>query len=140
MRQAFTLLEMMAVIIILGIMATLVGMNVVGSTGVSRITATRASMERVRSALVMYKMDLGEYPESISDLIEFDGEARWRGPYIDPPSLPRDGWGNVFVYMRREGTLEPFVLISLGADGKAGGVGDNEDIQSNISGPLVTQN
>ncbi|MCB1053116.1 MAG: type II secretion system major pseudopilin GspG [Acidobacteria bacterium] len=140
MRQAFTLLEMMAVIIILGIMATLVGMNVVGTTTVSRIAATRASMERVRSALVMYKMDLGVYPESIGDLVESGGEERWKGPYLDPPALPRDGWGNVFVYMRRDGSLEPFVLISLGADGKAGGVGDNEDIHSNLSGPLVSQN
>ena len=141
MRQGFTLLEMMAVIIILGIMATLVGMNVVGSTVQARITATNTSMERIRSALILHKMDLGTYPDSINALIENVGQnAHWRGPYLDPPALPRDGWGNVFVYMVQEGTVEPYVLISLGADGKAGGLGDNADIQSSISGTLVTKN
>jgi general secretion pathway protein G len=81
----------------------------------------------IKSALDQYKVDNGDYPKSIQDLVKKSDDAKnWRGPYFDPPRIPIDPWGNNYIY-EFPGKHNPtgYDLYSAGPDGKPG---DNDDI------------
>jgi general secretion pathway protein G len=131
-RGGFTLVEIMVVVIIIGILATLVIANVGGQGDQARLKTTKALMAQVASQLELFKMAHGRFPDSLEDLVTMPNyvskpETWPQGGYLK--ELPEDGWGNKLVYRRNtSSTNRGFDLVSLGADGKEGGDGMDKDI------------
>ena len=133
-RQAgFTLIELLVVIIILGLLAGLVGPRLFGRVGQSKQAAARAQIELFGASLDQYRLDVGSYPASgagLDALIKNPGANNWNGPYLKKGAVPKDPWGNAYKYKCCPGDHGEYDLWSDGADGAAGGDGENADITS----------
>ena len=136
-RGGFTLIELLVVIVVLGVLATLVAPNVFRHVGTAKEATARAQIEMLGAALDAFRLDTGRYPTTEQGLAALwttpTSEPRpinWRGPYLKKP-VPMDPWGSAYVY-RAPGTESRtgYDLLSLGADGKPGGVADDADIVS----------
>lgn len=133
-RRAFTLIEILVVIAVIAILASLVAPNVFQHVGTARTTTARSQLEMLATALDAYRLDTGRYPtteQGLTALVEaptVDATSNWRGPYLRR-AVPLDPWGTPYVYRspgeKNEGGFD---LLSYGADGRAGGDGDNADI------------
>lgn len=135
MVRGFTLVELLIVMVILGLLTALVGPRLFGHVASSKIKAARAQIEMTGAALDGFRLDLGRYPSSEEGLPLLWNKpdddklaAVWRGPYLKK-KLEKDPWGNPYVYAS-PGEHGEYDLISLGADGKPGGSGDDADINS----------
>jgi general secretion pathway protein G len=132
---AFTIIEVMAVIVIIGILAGIVAVNVVGRIDKARVTATKANLKVLHNAVIQFKLDTGRYPTEeagLQELIEQPTDVTgWNtGGYLETTSLPQDAWGHDFIYQLAPDSGKPFVIISYGADGEEGGEGLNADLRS----------
>lgn len=132
-EQGFTLLELLVVLGIIAMLAGIVGPQVMKHLGESKIKAARVQIEDLSAALDMYKLDLGTYPTSsqgLKALIESpDSAKRWSGPYLRKAKLPPDPWLQEYHYTS-PGEHGKFDLFTFGADGKEGGTGEDQDINS----------
>ncbi len=133
-RQAgFTLVEILVVVFIIGLLATIVSVTVIGRTDDARITSTKAQIKEIESALHLYKLDNGMYPtteQGLNALVQKPSSGpqprKWNPDgYLS--KRPDDAWGNGYVYLSDGGQ---FMLRSLGADGEPGGDAKNADIDS----------
>jgi general secretion pathway protein G len=135
-RKGFTMVELMAVLIILGLLAAVVVRNFVGQTDRARVTTTKANLKLLHMAVNQFKMDTGRFPaeeEGLTVLIEPPSDAAdtWPpGGYLETTELPPDGWGNEFIYELYPESGKPFVIRSLGADGEEGGEDYDADLLS----------
>ncbi len=135
LRFGFTMVELMAVLIILGLLAAVVVRNFVGQTDKARVTTTKANLKLLHSAVNQFKMDTGRLPaeeEGLMALIEPPDDALnyQPGGYLETTELPKDGWGNDFIYELYPESGKPFVIKSLGADGEEGGEDYDADLLS----------
>jgi general secretion pathway protein G len=136
-RRGFTLIELMVVMVILVLLAALVLPRVVGRTDQARRTSSIAQMRILMSALGQYGIDnAAKVPSSEQGLAALITEPtgspkpkQWRGPYLDSNEVPKDGWGNEFIYIALDNDRE-YRLSSLGADGVEGGDDYDADIKS----------
>lgn len=132
-EAGYSLLEIIIVVAIIGLLVTLVAPQVFGRLDQSRVTAAEAQIRMLRSALDSYRLDVGTYPsgsDGLSALITRPSSEQaelWRGPYLDGGQLPLDPWGRPYAYSADAGDGSP-QIVSLGADGRAGGSGINADI------------
>lgn len=128
-RLGFTLVELMVVVAIIGLLAAVVTVNVMGQGHKARVERVRADMKAIGDALDLFKVDCGYYPSQLQDLWERPANARKWGP---EPYLkeypPRDPWGNEYIYEYRSGSR--FEIKSLGADGSSGGQDEASDLSS----------
>lgn len=124
----FTLIEIMIVVVIIAMLAALVGPNIIGNLDKAKAKSTKAQLVNLKDAVQQFYMDLSEYPNALQDLITNPGNDKWNGPYLEAKNLPKDGWGNDFVYTVPGQDNMPFDLTSYGADKTSGGTGYNEDI------------
>lgn len=119
-QRAFTLVEMLLVITIIGILAALVIPKMVGRSEQARQAAAHADLSSIKTALDAFEVDNGYYPKSLQDLVQQPSNAKnWHGPYLD--KLPTDPWGNPYVYYypgKHNGSS--YDLLSVGPDGKEG--------------------
>jgi general secretion pathway protein G len=119
--RAFTLVELMLVVTIIGILAALVVPGLMTRSEQSRLAAANADvMGGISTALNLYEVDNGVFPKSLQDLFQEPADARnWHGPYLK--KLPVDPWGNPYLYYY-PGKHNPssFDLLSVGRDGKEG--------------------
>lgn len=131
-QQGFTLIEVMAVIVILGVLAALVVPSVMGKVDTSKIKTTKISMQAIAGELDQFKMDNNRYPstqEGLDALINQPASAKnWpQGGYIKGGNI-KDGWDNDFQYVSPGSNGRPFDLYSFGGDGKDGGEDNDADI------------
>jgi general secretion pathway protein G len=131
-----TLIELLVVIVVLTILATLVAPNVFRHIGVAKESTARTQIEMLGAALDAHRLDVGRYPSSAEGLEALVREpadgvrgGSWRGPYLRK-GVPLDPWGNPYVYRSPGEGGRPYDLLSLGADGRPGGTGDDADLAS----------
>lgn len=125
--EGFTLVELMVVIVIVGLLATVVLINVLPSQDKAMVTKARADIATLSQAMEMYRLDNFTYPTDLNALVASD-PARFRsGGYIK--SLPSDPWNRPYQ-LSVPGKAGAFDIFSLGADGTPGGIGENADIFS----------
>ena len=121
LRRAFTLVEIMLVVAILGILAALVIPRIAGKSEEARVTAAHTDIKSgIKTALDEFEIDNGFYPSSLQDLLTQPHNAKnWHGPYLD--QLPVDPWGNAYFYSY-PGKHNPtgYDLWSAGPDEKSG--------------------
>jgi len=134
-RRAFTLIEIMIVIVILGLLAALVVPKLVGRTEEAKRTQARVQIKSVEQALELFKLDNGFYPsteQGLEALVRPPETGRIpknyrKGGYID--RVPKDPWGNPYVYVS-PGVHGEYDISSYGADGVPGGQGEDADVNS----------
>lgn len=132
-NAAFTLIEIMVVVIILGILAATIIPQFIGTTQDAKISAAKSQVAELESAVERFYVHMDRYPsadEGLQVLVDppaNDDDKKWRGPYIK--QLRNDPWGHPFQYVI-PGTHNPtsFDIWSRGADGQDGGEGANADI------------
>ena len=136
-RRGFTLLEIMAVVVIMGLLMGIVGTAVFSQIDKARVNTTRAQIEQLEAALTFYQMDNGRFPTTEQGLLSLiqqptiAPEPRSYNPagYLRKKQLPNDGWGNPYQYeMPGTNNTDGFDLWSLGADGQPGGTGVDADL------------
>lgn len=129
----FTLIELLIVMVIIGLLAAFITPKLIGRVGEAKITATKAQIELLSTALEIYKLDTSKYPSQdhgLDALINDPGNSkRWKGPYLKKGKVPKDPWGEEYVY-RFPGEHGDFDIVSYGADGSDGGTDDDADITS----------
>jgi general secretion pathway protein G len=134
-RKGFTMVELMAVLIIIGLLATLVVTKVATKIDQARVTTTKANLKILHSSVNQFKMDTGRFPSEemgLEELLEqpSDVENYEPGGYLETTEIPKDGWGNEFIYELFPESGKPFVIKSLGADGEEGGEDYDADLHS----------
>jgi len=131
--EAFTLVELLVVILIIGMLAGFVAPKMFKGLGKAKADIAKAKMALIEDALGRFYIDCGRYPDDSEGLqvlvtAPADLQEKWNGPYCKRSEL-LDPWGNPYIYLA-EGQYNPgsFDLVSYGADGAEGGEGDNADI------------
>lgn len=132
-QGGFTLIEIMVVVIILGILASIVVPKVMDNPDKARVSKAKNDIRALESALNLYKLDNYSYPttdQGIEALVSKPGGSpepkNWKqGGYL--PRVPKDPWGEPYQYLS-PGVQGSIDIYSLGADGQQGGEGPNEDI------------
>jgi len=128
-EDGFTLIEMLVVLVIITLLATLVGPKLFGKLASSKVKVAGAQIELLSSSLDTYRLDVGHYPTTKQGLQALrqdpKGVKNWDGPYLSKP-VPVDPWGNAYHYIR-PGKSNPYALYSLGRDGVSGGKGEDKD-------------
>jgi general secretion pathway protein G len=136
-EEAFTLIEIMVVVAIIGLLTGLVAVNVVNYMKKAERKAAMAQIKNFMTALDTYRMDCGRYPTSDQGLKALVAQSSMGnvcrnyppGGYLQG-GIPRDPWGNSYVYMSPGLNNEEYSVESYGADGMQGGEGDGLDVQS----------
>ena len=130
-QSGFTLMELLAVIVIIGVLAATIGSRFLGQTEGAKAGVAKAEMSQMVQALDLFKLEIGRYPssqEGLEGLIKNPGGLpNWNGPYQRKDNI-KDPWSNDYKYTTPGPSNTPFELKSLGADGKEGGDGANTDI------------
>lgn len=130
-REGFTLVELMVVIVIIGLLATVVAINVLPSQDRAMVTKARADIAVLEQAVETYRLDNLTFPDDLQALVSappgLSQPQRYRqGGYVR--RLPDDPWGNPYRYRRPSAHGGQFDIYSLGADGKEGGEGNDADL------------
>jgi len=136
-EEGFTLLEIIVVVFILSLLAAIVAPRIIGRTDDARIEATKVQIKNLETALKLFKMDNGFYPDTqqgMEALVEKPTSGTIpknykEGGYLEQRKIPLDPWGNPYVYVS-PGLNGDYDILSYGADGKEGGEGKNADIKS----------
>lgn len=124
-KPGFNFIEMMVALVIIGIIVGLIGPRVMSLLGRGRRATTENSLKVLKQAVKLYQIDVGTYPNQLQDLVKKpENVNNWQGPYAGDedklnPELPKDAWGEDFVYkINPRGTTPPFELYSLGDPSK----------------------
>jgi general secretion pathway protein G len=117
-NEGFTLIEIMVVVVIIGIVATVVIANIGDKPGIAKARMTATQIKLLKADVELFKVDNNRFPETLHDLI-----PRYRS------ELPPDAWDRPFIY-HVPGSRGSFDIVSLGEDGKEGGEGVNTDLWS----------
>jgi general secretion pathway protein G len=117
-ERGFTLIEILIVVAIIGLIAALIGPNLMGRLERSKEEITKAQVEMLSSAVQAFMIDMRRYPNTLDELIN-STDPQWRGPYLSKRTLPKDPWGRDYQF-KCPGDHGPFDLYSLGPDGKLG--------------------
>ena len=129
--RGFTLVEMMVVVVIIGIIATVVAVNVGDRLEMAKVRLTKAAIVKLKGEVQLFKLDQNQYPEQLQDLAHQPGyidAKKWpENGYVE--EVPPDALEHPFRYAN-PGVRGPYDIVSLGADGKEGGVGYNADLWS----------
>jgi len=132
MRKGFSLIELMIVILILGLLASFILPNLIGQSEEAKRKIVCIQMHSLKDALKTFKLQNGVYPqtkEGIKALLENPDPEKYKnypeGGFLDG-KIPVDPWQNQYIYINEDGKID---ILSLGADGKEGGSGEEADIR-----------
>ncbi|WP_417488551.1 type II secretion system major pseudopilin GspG [Maricaulis sp.] len=130
-ERGITLFELLVVLVILALLATIVAPRVIGYLGRSKTDVAQAQLSSIATSLELFYLDMGRYPdidEGLDALMEAPEESvTWRGPYFGNASGFNDPWGRPYIYLRVE-PGDRFTLSTLGRDGEVGGEGEDGDL------------
>lgn len=110
-QAGFTLVEIMVVIVILGLLATMVAQNVIGASDEARIRTTETSIKSLADSVKLYYTRNGKLPSSLEELVSKENG----GPYVDSDEISKDAWGN--AYILRGESKNDYEVLSMGPDG-----------------------
>ena len=132
--RGFTLIELMVVIVILGLLATIIMPKILDRPEQARRLKARVQIRNFQSALALFKTDTGRFPTTSQGLEAFinnPGLRGWKqGGYIEGGKVPLDPWGSRYIYLCPGIHSDDYDLESYGKDGEDGGTGDDADIES----------
>ena len=130
-ERGLTLYELLIVLAILALVATLVAPRVVGYLGRAKADTALTQMSNIANSLELYHFDMGEYPDETTGLSALfsapQGTSLWRGPYMRDEQGLSDPWGRTYLY-KVNLENETFLISTLGRDGIEGGNGDDQDL------------
>jgi general secretion pathway protein G len=133
MKKGFSLIEIMIVVVILGLLASLVVPNLIGQGERAKQKLVCVQMKSLKDALDSFKIEEGNYPlteEGLKALIKNPNPQKYKNypkdGFLGSKKLPKDPWGGDYIYVNQNGNID---IISLGADRKEGGEGENKDIR-----------
>ena len=137
-NKGFTLIEIMVVVLIIGLLATLVVVNVIPRREEAARTATRVQIKHFEEALKLYYLDNHMYPDTqqgLKSLVEKPTVGKipccWKeGGYLEGGRIPKDPWNGNYIYASPGTGGREFEIKSLGRDGEAGGEGPDKDISN----------
>jgi len=136
-HSGFTLIELLVVLVILGLLAGLVLPRLVGRTEEAKHQTAEIQIRGLEDALRLYYTDNGYFPtteQGMKALVETPSSEpipkKWKGPYLEKGILPKDPWGNEYLYISPGNHTKDYDLLSYGKDGVQGGEGDFADIES----------
>ncbi len=131
-NQGFTLLELLVVIVIIGLLASIAAPKLFSQIGKSETKTASAQIEALGLGLDQYRIDVGQYPTTEQGLIALNKNPgnvpKWAGPYLKK-SVPDDPWGKPYLY-KSPGEHGDYDLSTLGKDGQLGGTSDAQDVLS----------
>jgi general secretion pathway protein G len=130
-QRGFSLMELMIVMVILGLLASLVGPAMFKKLGTAKQKTAKTQIGMLMTALDAYRLDIGHYPsqqEGMEALVVNPGEEKWDGPYLKK-GVPADPWDNEYHY-QYPGEHGEVDIFSLGADNREGGEKENADVGS----------
>lgn len=131
-RAGYSLLEVLIVLAIIALIATLVGPRLLNQLDRSKVTAAKAQIRSLETAIETFRLDLGRYPnasEGLNSLVAAPaGVEGWMGPYLNGTRVPVDPWDRAYAYTPPSGPNQEPVIVSLGADGQPGGDGLDADV------------
>lgn len=131
--KAYTLTEMLVVLVIVGLLAAIVGPRLFSRLDDAKVRSARLQMTSLQTAIDLFRIDTGRLPsaeEGLNVLVSAPAaEPNWLGPYIARAAIPADPWGRDYIY---EAGAEGFRIVSYGADGREGGAGANTDVIMDI--------
>ena len=126
----FTLIELLVVLAILTLLAGLVGPRVLGQLGGAKSKTAAVQIADLEKSLELFKLDVGRFPSTEEGLQALSAKPAtangWNGPYIKG-GVPNDPWGKPYKYATVAAGIE---IMTLGADGAAGGDGENADVKN----------
>jgi general secretion pathway protein G len=134
LRRAFTIVEIIVVVVIIGVLATLIAPRLIGKIGQTKTNVAKGNASTLANAFSAMSLDVGGVHsgwtiravwEKPSDI---EGDAWKGGPYIQNEDQLKDPWGNEFVLVVPGRKNVDFDIVSYGADGKEGGEGENADV------------
>lgn len=127
-RAGFTLAELMVVIVIIGLLATLVVPNVISKLGKANIAKAKADITAISDAVKSFAIENGgRFPDGLEALVTPDANGH---SYLDSEVVPKDPWGNEYAFEPAPSGSQKFRVISYGKDGVPGGEGDDTDIDN----------
>jgi len=128
-QRGFTILEIVIVFVLIGALLAFVVPKIYSQMGQAKSREAKIRIQSLVGDIELYKLEVGKYPENLQALVKQPaGVDKWNGPYAKDDDL-KDAWGNDYRY-QVPGASKPFDLISLGADGKEGGEGENRDVSN----------
>ena len=126
-QGGFTILEIVIVFILLAGIMAFVGPKIFEQMGRAKSQEAKIRIQNLAGQVEMYKLEVGKLPGTLQDLLKQPGGVdRWNGPYVKEADL-KDAWGNDYRYTV-PGQGKAYEILSLGADGKDGGEGENRDV------------
>jgi general secretion pathway protein G len=126
----FTLIEILVVLAIIGLIAAVAAPQVFNRLGGAKTDSARVQIEALSTSIDLYRLEVGKLPNDLQDLVSKpSGVDRWNGPYLRKPVVPKDPWGIEFLY-KSPGEHSDYDLYSYGADGTAGGEGEDRDLSN----------
>lgn len=131
LSRGYTMLEMMVVIAIIALIASLAAPRLMESFGRAKSKTAEIQMGTIKSAVQLFYLDVGRYPAEAEGLeallVAPAGAQNWRGPYVDNAKSLSDPWERKYIF-KAPGVSQPFEIWSYGRDGRAGGSSEDSDI------------
>ena len=128
-QRGFTLVELLLVLVILALIATVILPSIIGQAEGAKVKAASSQISRLSMAVETFYLDTGSVPDALEDLVDEPGaQAGWNGPYVKR-SLLKDPWGRNYQF-QSPGDHGDFDIYSFGADGQQGGEDRDADIKS----------